>query len=142
VRSPSRRVGKGCPRFTCARRGCSTNSASVTPDGSFRKRLATIAKVDLVLIDDFAIAPMGARERTDLLELLDDRVGTRSTLITSQLPVEHWHDYLGDPTLADAILDRLVHSAHKLHLEGESMRKRTAASADKTPATKKKVDGA
>jgi len=80
-------------------------------DGSFRKRLAAIAKVDLVLIDDFAITPMGARERTDLLELLDDRVSTRSTLITSQLPVEHWHDYLGDPTLADAILDRLVHSA-------------------------------
>jgi DNA replication protein DnaC len=111
-------------------------------DGSFRKRLAAIAKVDLVLIDDFAIAPMGPRERTDLLELLDDRVGTRSTLITSQLPVEHWHDYLGDPTLADAILDRLVHSAHKLHLEGESMRKRTAAGADKTPANKKKIDGA
>ena len=111
-------------------------------DGSFRKRLAAIAKVDLVLIDDFAIAPMGARERTDLLELLDDRVGTRSTLITSQLPVEHWHDYLGDPTLADAILDRLVHSAHKLHLEGESMRKRTAAGADRTPANRNKVDGA
>lgn len=110
-------------------------------DGSFRKRLAAIAKVDLVLIDDFAIAPMGARERTDLLELLDDRVGTRSTLITSQLPVEHWHDYLGDPTLADAILDRLVHSAHKIHLEGDSMRKRTA-SADKAPAGKKKIDGA
>jgi DNA replication protein DnaC len=111
-------------------------------DGSFRKRLAAIAKVDLVLIDDFAITPMGARERTDLLELLDDRVGTRSTLITSQLPVEHWHDYLGDPTLADAILDRLVHSAHKLHLEGESMRKRTAASADKDSTNKKKIDAA
>jgi DNA replication protein DnaC len=111
-------------------------------DGSFRKRLAAIAKVDLVLIDDFAITPMGARERTDLLELLDDRVGTRSTLITSQLPVEHWHDYLGDPTLADAILDRLVHSAHKLHLEGESMRKRTAASTDKDSTNKKKIDGA
>ena len=85
---------------------------------------------------------MGARERTDLLELLDDRVGVRSTLITSQLPVEHWHDYLGDPTLADAILDRLVHSAHQLHLEGESMRKRTATGVDKAPATKKKIDGA
>ena len=95
-------------------------------DGSFRKRLAAIAKVDLVVIDDFAIAPIGPRERTDLLELLDDRVGARSTLITSQLPIEHWHEYIGDPTLADAILDRLLHSAHKIHLEGESMRKRVA----------------
>jgi DNA replication protein DnaC len=111
-------------------------------DGSFRKRLAAIAKVDLVLIDDFAIAPMGARERTDLLELLDDRVGTRSTLITSQLPIEHWHDYLGDPTLADAILDRLVHSAHTIPLEGDSMRKRTATAGDKATSGRKKIDGA
>ena len=81
-----------------------------------------------MVIDDFAIAPIGARERTDLLELLDDRVGTRSTLITSQLPIEHWHEYIGAPTLADAILDRLLHSAHKIHLEGESMRKRAANS--------------
>ena len=95
-------------------------------DGSFRKRLAAIAKIDVVVIDDFAIAPIGPRERTDLLELLDDRVGARSTLITSQLPIENWHEYIGDPTLADAILDRLLHSAHKIHLEGESMRKRAA----------------
>jgi DNA replication protein DnaC len=97
-------------------------------DGSFRKRLAAIAKVDVLLIDDFAIAPIGARERTDLLEVLDDRVGTRSTIMTSQLPIENWHEYIGDPTLADAILDRLVHSAHKIHLEGESIRKRKASS--------------
>ena len=102
-------------------------------DGSFRKRLAAIAKVDLVVIDDFAIAPLGPRERTDLLELLDDRVGTRSTLFTSQLPIEHWHEYIGDPTLADAILDRLLHSAHKIHLEGESMRKRAAKNKPGTP---------
>jgi len=102
-------------------------------DGSFRKRLAAIAKVDLVVIDDFAIAPIGARERSDLLEVLDDRVGTRSTLFTSQLPIEHWHEYIGDPTLADAILDRLVHSAHKIHLEGESMRKRSAHNKTGTP---------
>lgn len=97
-------------------------------DGSFRKRLAAIAKIAVVVIDDFAIAPIGPRERTDLLELLDDRVGSRSTIITSQLPIDHWHEYIGDPTLADAILDRLVHSAHQIHLEGkESMRKRTAS---------------
>ena len=81
-----------------------------------------------MVIDDFAIAPLGPRERNDLLELLDDRVGGRSTLITSQLPLDHWHDYIGDPTLADAILDRLMHNAHKIHLEAdESMRKRTAS---------------
>ena len=77
-------------------------------DGSFRKRLASIAKVNVLIIDDFAIAPIGARERSDLLELLDDRVGSRACIVTSQLPVSDWHDYIGDPTLADAILDRLV----------------------------------
>ena len=97
-------------------------------DGTLRKRLAAIAKVSVLIIDDFAIAPIGARERNDLLELLDDRVGTRSCIVTSQLPASEWHDYIGDPTLADAILDRLVHSAHRIHLESkESMRKREAA---------------
>jgi DNA replication protein DnaC len=93
-------------------------------DGSFRKRLAAIAKVNLLVIDDFAIAPIGARERADMLEILDDRVGARSTLVTSQLNPDHWHDYIGEPTLADAILDRLLHSAHRIGLAAkESMRK-------------------
>jgi DNA replication protein DnaC len=97
-------------------------------DGSFRKRLAAIAKIQLLVIDDFAIGPIGARERNDLLELLDDRVGSRASILTSQLPIEHWHEYLNDPTLADAIMDRLVHRSHKIHLHGkESMRKRTGA---------------
>jgi len=91
-------------------------------DGSFARRLAQLAKLDLLVIDDFAISPMGAAERNDLLELLDDRVGTRSTLITSQLPVKAWHTYLDDPTLADAILDRIVHSSHKIELKGKSLR--------------------
>jgi DNA replication protein DnaC len=107
-------------------------------DGSFTKRLATLAKVSLIVIDDFAIAPIGPRERSDLLEVLDDRVGTRSTIITSQLPIEHWHDYIADPTLADAILDRLLHSAHKIHLEGESMRKRAVVENQKTSPKGKK----
>jgi DNA replication protein DnaC len=91
-------------------------------DGSFTRRLAQLAKLDLIVIDDFAISPVGAPERNDLLEVLDDRVGTRSTLITSQLPVRAWHTYLDDPTLADAILDRVVHSSHKIELKGKSLR--------------------
>ncbi len=96
-------------------------------DGSFRKRLAAIAKISVLIIDDFAIAPIGPRERNDLLELIDDRVGTRACIVTSQLPVSDWHDYIGDPTLADAILDRLVHRAHRIHLESDkSLRDRYA----------------
>jgi len=93
-------------------------------DGSFARRLAQLARIDLLAIDDFAIAPIAASERNDLLELLDDRVGTRATLITSQLPVTAWHEWLNDPTLADAILDRIVHAAHKIALRGESMRRK------------------
>jgi DNA replication protein DnaC len=74
------------------------------------------------LIDDFAISPITAPERNDLLELLDDRVKTRATLVTSQLPVASWHAWLEEPTLADAILDRLVHGAHRIALKGESLR--------------------
>ena len=92
-------------------------------DGSYAKRLARFAKTDLIVIDDWALSPLTPEARNDLLEILDDRMNARSTLITSQLPVKHWHEYIGEPTLADAILDRLVHNAHKLTLKGESMRK-------------------
>ncbi|MGE3771497.1 MAG: IS21-like element helper ATPase IstB [Gammaproteobacteria bacterium] len=95
-------------------------------DGSFSRRLAQLARIDLLALDDFAIAPIPAAERNDLLELLDDRVGARSTLITSQLPVTAWHDWLNDPTIADAILDRIVHASHRIALKGESMRKKQA----------------
>jgi DNA replication protein DnaC len=91
-------------------------------DGSFARRMSQLAKLDLLVIDDFAISPMGALHRNDLLEVLDDRVGTRSTLITSQLPVKAWHTYLDDPTLADAILDRVVHSSHRVDLKGATLR--------------------
>lgn len=94
-------------------------------DGTFRKRLAAIARIQLLVVDDFGICPLGARERSDLLELLDDRVGSRSTVICSQLPPAEWHDYLNEPTVADAIMDRLIHGSHKIHLEArESMRSR------------------
>jgi len=91
-------------------------------DGSFGRRLAQLARIDLLALDDFAIAPISPGERNDLLELLDDRVGSHSTLITSQLPVNAWHAWLDEPTLADAILDRIVHTAHRITLKGKSMR--------------------
>lgn len=95
-------------------------------DGSFTRRLGQLARIDLMLIDDFGQTALEASDRSDLLELIDDRVNTRSTLITSQLPIERWHEYLNDPTLADAILDRIVHHSHKLKLKGESRRKELA----------------
>ncbi|UCV16650.1 IS21-like element helper ATPase IstB [Quatrionicoccus australiensis] len=97
-------------------------------DGSFRKRLMQLAKVDLLVLDDFGMAALNAVGRNDLLEVIECRNGTRSTLITSQLPVDRWHDYLsgGNPTVADAILDRLVSGSHRLELKGESMRKQRA----------------
>ena len=99
-------------------------------DGSFARRLIQLAKLDLLVIDDFAISPMGPAERNDLLELLDDRIGSRSTLIASQLPVKAWHTYLNDPTLADAILDRVVHSSHKIELKASRSMRDTDAAAE------------
>lgn len=93
-------------------------------DGRYPKVLAELAKTDLLVLDDWGLAPTTNEQRRDLLEILDDRCERRSTLVTSQLPVAHWHEALGDPTLADAILDRLVHRAYKLELRGESLRKR------------------
>jgi DNA replication protein DnaC len=96
-------------------------------DGTFGRRLAQLSKADLIILDDWALAPVGPADRRDLLEIIDDRTGSRSTLITSQLPVEHWHQWLDDPTVADAILDRVVHNAHRLTLRGESLRKTDTA---------------
>ena len=95
-------------------------------DGSFGRRLAQLARTDVLLIDDFALAPIGQAERCDLLEVLDDRTTAKSTLITSQLPVDRWHEYFNDPTLADAILDRVIHQSHRISFKGESLRKKAA----------------
>jgi DNA replication protein DnaC len=94
-------------------------------DGRYIKLLATFAKTDLLILDDYGLAPFTREQRYDFLEILEDRYGLRSTLVTSQLPVEHWHEQIGDPTTADAILDRLVHNAHTMKLKGGSMRKKT-----------------
>jgi DNA replication protein DnaC len=94
-------------------------------DGSYIKFLKSLSKASLIVLDDWGLTALSAQDRADLLEILDDRVNTASTLVASQLPVDAWHAYLGEPTLADAILDRLVHHSHRIELKvpGESMRK-------------------
>lgn len=93
-------------------------------DGSLDKLLAKIARLDVFIVDDWAMNPLAESERRDFLEICEDRYGTRSTIVTSQLPVTHWHEQIGEPTLADSILDRLVHNAYRIELEGASLRKR------------------
>jgi DNA replication protein DnaC len=92
-------------------------------DGTYARLLAKLARTDVLVIDDWALTPSRDAERQDLLEILEDRYGSRSTILTSQIPREKWHDYLGDATVADAILDRIIHNAHKLVLKGPSRRK-------------------
>jgi DNA replication protein DnaC len=92
-------------------------------DGRHPRLLRSLARADLLILDDWGLAPLDAAARHDLLEILEERYGRRSTMITSQLPVERWHEIIGDPTYADAILDRLVHNAHRIELVGESMRR-------------------
>jgi DNA replication protein DnaC len=92
-------------------------------DGSYGKQLARLAKYALLIIDDWGLAKLSDRERRDLLEVLEDRNGVSSTIISSQIPTGKWHDIIGDPTIADAVLDRLIHNAHMITMKGESMRK-------------------
>lgn len=92
-------------------------------DGSIGRVLMKISRIDVLLLDDFAMAPMKDAERRDFLEICDDRYQSRPMILTSQLPITHWHEQIGDPTIADSILDRLVHNAHRIELDGESMRK-------------------
>jgi DNA replication protein DnaC len=92
-------------------------------DGPYIRLLAQLARVDVLVLDDWALAPLQDAERRDVLEILEDRFGTRSTVITSPLPPGQWHDYVADPTLADAICDRLLHNAHRVVLKGPSRRK-------------------
>ena len=108
--------------------------AMARADGSYARMLAKLAKTSVLVIDDLGMAQMTESERNDLLEVIEDRHGSASTVITSQLPVEHWHEVVGDPTIADAILDRLVHNAHKITLKGESMRKRKSSLTQKEGA--------
>ena len=104
-------------------------------DGRYSKLMRQLARVDVLVLDDFGLEPLNDRHRRDLLELCEDRYATRSTILTSQLPVTLWHEAIGDPTLADAILDRLVHNAQRLDLKGPSLRKTRAPAAAGNPVT-------
>jgi DNA replication protein DnaC len=92
-------------------------------DGSYPNLMKKLTKAKVLILDDIGLAPMTAPERRDLLEVIEDRHGLASTIVATQLPIEIWHENIRDPTIADAILDRLVHNAHKINLKGESMRK-------------------
>ena len=92
-------------------------------DGSLRSLLARLARIDVLVIDDWAMAPFTEVERRDFWEICEDRYQVRSLILTSQLPVSKWHEQIGDPTLADGILDRIVHNAHRIEMRGDSMRK-------------------
>jgi len=97
--------------------------AMAKADGSYSKIMKKLTKSKVLILDDLGLAPMGAQERRDLLEVVEDRHGLASTIVAAQLPIEHWHENIRDPTIADAVLDRLVHNAYKIKLKGESMRK-------------------
>jgi DNA replication protein DnaC len=130
-------VGKSCLACALAHKACLEGYSALylrlprlfeelrlaKADGRYGKLMLDYAKTDLLVLDDWGLTPMTDPQRRDLLELLEDRYGKKSTIVTSQLPVTSWHEAIGDPTLADAILDRLVHNAHKIELKGESMRK-------------------
>ena len=92
-------------------------------DGRHRRLLRSIGRVDLLILDDWGLDPLDAAARHDLLEILEERYGRRSIIVTSQIPVDRWHQLIGDPTYADAIMDRLVNNAHRIDLSGESLRR-------------------
>jgi len=102
-------------------------------DGSIGQLLAKWARIDVLLLDDFAMAPLKDSERRDFLEICDDRYQRRSTILTSQTPVAHWHEQIGDPSIADSILDRLVHNAYRIELSGDSMRKQRGQKPEQEP---------
>lgn len=98
-------------------------------NGGFGRWLQAVARTDVLLLDDWGLAALDGPTRADLMEVIDDRAGTRPTIVTSQLPVEHWHAWIGDATIADAILDRLLSRSHRLNLKGQSLRPGKAATA-------------
>jgi DNA replication protein DnaC len=102
-------------------------------DGTIGRFLLRLSRIDILLLDDFAMAPLKDAERRDFLEICDDRYQRRSLILTSQMPVAHWHEQIGDPTIADSILDRLIHNAYRIELKGESMRKKRRKPGEDDP---------
>src|SRR5271163_2222055 len=99
-------------------------------DGRYPRLMRALGGVKLLILDDWGLEPLGPEQRHDMLEIVEDRYGRGATLITSQIPVDRWHDLIGEPTLADAILDRTIHNAHRLQLSGDSLRKKAATTPD------------
>ena len=130
-------VGKTYVACALAQLGCRTGFRALyrrTPrlfeelglahaDGTYTRLLQKLSKIDVLVLDDWGLAPLTDVQRRDVLEIMDDRHGARSTIFASQLPVGKWHDHLGDPTIADAVLDRVVHNAHRINLKGPTRRK-------------------
>ena len=100
--------------------------AMARADRSIGQLLVKLSRIDVLVLDDFAMAPLKDSERRDFLEICDDRYQRRSTILTSQMPIAHWHEQIGDPSIADSIMDRLVHNAYRIELSGESIRKKRA----------------
>jgi DNA replication protein DnaC len=109
-------------------------------DGRHARLLKSLARVQLLILDDWGLATMTSQQGRDILEIVDDRHGRASTIVTSQLPVDNWHDVIPDPTVADAVLDRLVHTAHRLALKGESLRKPDPESRPQKAARRGRLD--
>src|SRR5580704_1143393 len=122
-------------RALCTRAKTVRRAGAGYGDGRFERLFRTLIKADLLILDDWGPDRLTANQRRDLMEIIEDRYGRGSTLITSQLPVEAWHEVIGEPTFADAILDRIVHNAYRLALEGPSMRKPEAAEAEAAVST-------
>jgi DNA replication protein DnaC len=99
-------------------------------DGTYLKLMKSLSKFQVLIIDDWGLEKLKDQQRNDLLEVLEDRHGIQSTIIAGQLPIEYWHEVIGNPTIADAIMDRLVHNAHKINLSGDSMRKKKSTQLD------------
>ena len=122
----SRSCTSGLPNY-------SANLAVAHADGTIGRLLLRLSRVDVLLLDDFATALLKDTERRDFLEICDDRYQRRSVILTSQMPLAHWHEQIGDPTIADSILDRLIHNAYRIDLNGESIRKKRRKPGQEDP---------